>query len=313
MMYVMPSRSRSPSPIAFAGGRRASVPPGRNRWAVRQVRVADAIASERIQQFGTTVIPCAPFLGTMDHFDGTRSFGLMNDADRMAWYTLVQMDKSGRTIDIDLMDIDVGRGFDINTMQLLVVPRRDGRTRNCIDFRITCCDRACETRRHVQHICEKDIFLYVFDDQGLLKWRYYNGTLYISQFSSKPREGLILQGVHDTISLCEANAMQDTEHAELLLMRHLYTAECVGPREIMLATIRVSDYFDGAPTNFILEKGSDNIIIKSCGCVTTPLQEYLMKPDEAQFVDNFFRPSQNNIDELTGIYEWINGGPSPYG
>jgi hypothetical protein len=309
----MSSRSRSPSPREFAGGRRASVPPRRNMWAVRQVRVADAIASARIQQFGTTVIPCAPFLGTMDHFDGTRSFGLMNDADRSTWYTLVQMNQSDRNIDIDLMDIDVGREFDINTMQLLVVPRRDDRTRTCIDLRITCCDRACETRRRVQHICDKDIFMYVFDDQGLLNWRYENGTLYISQFSSKPREGLILQGLDDTISRYEENDIQGIEHMELLLMRRLYTDECVGPREIMLATIRVSDYFDGAPTNFILEKGRDKIIIKSCGYVTKHLQEYLMKPDEAQFVDNFCRQSQNNVAELTGIYDWINGGQSPYG
>lgn len=308
----MQSRSRSPSPRDVSGGRRASAPPRRNMWAVRQVRNADAIASARIQQFGTTVIPCAPFLETMDHFDGTRSFGLMNDADRMTWYTLVQMSESVRNLDIDLMDIDVGRTFDINTMQLLVVPRRDGRTGNCIDLRITCCDRACETRRRVQHICEKNIFLYVFDDQGLLKWRYDDGTLYISQFSSNPREGLILQSLHNTISLYEENDMQGTEYMELLLMRRLYTDECVGPREIMLATIRVSDYFDGAPTNFILEKGSDRIIIKSCGYVTKPLQEYLMKPDEAQFVDNFCRPSQNNAAELTGIYEWIRGGQSPY-
>jgi hypothetical protein len=311
----MQSRSRSPSPSEFVGGRSVSVSPRRNMWAVRQIRDPEAIASARIQKFGTTVIPCALFLHKMDHFDGTRNFGLINHGDKGTWYTLVQMDKSGRHVDIDLMDIDVGRRFDMQTMQLLVVPRRDGRTRNSIDFQITCCDRVYKSRRRVQHICEENILLYVFDDQGLLKWRYENGTLYISQFSLKPRERLILQGIEDAISLYENDTespdVQGTEHAALLFMRHQYTDERAGPREIILATIRVSDYFDDTPTKFILEKGAEKVIINSCGYMKEPLSEYLMNPDEAQFAGKYLPRPLSNVRELTALYEWIKGGPEP--
>ena len=308
----MQSRSRSPSPSEFAGGRSVSVSPRRNMWAVRQIRDPEAIASARIQKFGTTVIPCALFLHKMDHFDGTRNFGLINHGDKGTWYTLVQMDKSGRHVDIDLMDIDVGRRFDMQTMQLLVEPRRDDRTRNCIDIRITCCDRVYKSRRRVQHICEENILLYVFDDQGLLKWRYEDGTLYISQFSLKEQELVIKRFLEDCIleDDRESPDMQGPEHVALLFMLHEYTEKRTDPREIILATIRVSDYFDGAPTKFILEKGDDKIIIRSCGYMKEPLSEYLMNPDEAQ-VEVVDDDSLSNVRELTALYEWIKGGPEP--
>ena len=125
---------------------------------------------------------------------------------------------------------------------------------------------------------------------------------------------MILQGIEDTISRYENDTespdVQGTEHAALLFMRHQYTDERAGPREIILATIRVSDYFDGAPTKFILEKGDDKVIINSCGYMKEPLSEYLMNTDEAQ-VEVVDDDSLSNVRELTTLYEWIKGGPEP--
>ena len=295
-------RSRSPSPRAVARRRdRLSVPPT-DKWKVHPVSRLDQEVSERLQNFGTTVIPCALFASRMVHFDGTRRFGLVQHADVRKWYTLVQLSKVGGTVDIELMDIDVGARFDASTSKLDITPRYgiDGK---CTDIRITCCDLVCRTRDGVKRdmcIYENDMFLYVFDDQGLLKWSYHDGTLYLSQFSLHKRENLILQGLEDETSL-------DTESmgAGLLFMRGQYKAVSVDrsgnhlPREIILATIRVSDYFDGAPTKFILEKGSDQIIIRSCGYMKQDITEYLMKPDEAQFGSC---GNLNSVRELTELY-----------
>jgi hypothetical protein len=206
------------------------------------------------------------------------------------------------------MDIELGVRFDTSTSKLAVESLHDI-DGNCTDIRITCCDLVCCTRKGVKRdmcIYENAMFLYVFDDQGLLKWSYHDGTLYLSQFSLRERESLILSGLEDEISL-------DTESmgADLLFMRGQYKAECAVdltgdplPREIILATIRVSDYFDGAPTKFILEKGSDQIIIRSCGYMKQDITEYLMKPDEAQFRSC---GNLNSLRELTELYGRING------
>ena len=326
--------SRSPSPVDSPPSRSPSIEardeeyPGRGITPLPTKELWLYRYAYRLQQFGTTVIPLADIRQRVKQLDGTKRLGLEEAVSHgsvlpIYHFNLVQVNAQGK-VELRIGEIDMGLRFD-RTQNFFDCEHRTA------DFKIIMTDREFST--FTGKLISKSTFLEIDkweclrDEDGLLQWRYEDGTLIISQYSTKSAKAKILQKIEDGMKRIDgqiaykrsidfeeqiknkdnkeekrriwAGTIEKLQQSRATLETWKQHIEAQEFPCIELGRINISEKFVDHPTKFILKSNYSGIRIISCDYMNADIYQYLLQPDELH---------EDPSDETKELYAMLKDG-----
>lgn len=165
------------------------------------------------------------------------------------------------------------------------------------------------------------------DEDGLLQWRYEDGTLIVSQYSTKSAKVKILQKIEDGMKTIDgqmtykksidfeeyiknkdnkeekhrlwAGTIEKLQQSRATLETWKQNIESQEFPCIELGRITISEKFVDHPTKFILKSNYSGIRITSCDYMNADIYQYLLQPDELH---------EDPSDETKELYAMLKDG-----